>query len=348
GTRNTFEGLQAGRANTTGTDNTYTGHQAGRQLRGSGNVALGSDAGLGSSALTTTIGVDNVTLVGSQAGRLNTADGLMAIGYETGIANTGLYNQFIGYQAGRNNTSGGGNTLMGYAAGNALNSGDDNTFVGRLAGTGTTSGSRLTLLGYDANASSNGLSFATAIGPSARVGASNTMAFGSGNVLAWVFGRASVANSSIALQVGTDSGNGNGAYLTEGGVWTNVSDVNLKENIERVESAQVLGLIRQLPLSRWAYKGTRGETHLGPMAQDFYRLFHLGLNDTSISTIDPAGVALVGVQELAKQNDQLRAENAQLRQQLQAVQAGQATLDARLATLEHAAQLAAPVAQASR
>lgn len=70
----------------------------------------------------------------------------------------------------------------------------------------------------------------------------------------------------------------------------------------------------------------------------------------SISTIDPAGVALVGVQELAKQNDELRAENAQLRQQLQAVQAGQTTLDAHLAALEQAARPGAPVpgAQAFR
>jgi hypothetical protein len=86
------------------------------------------------------------------------------------------------------------------------------------------------------------------------------------------------------------------------------------------------------------------------MAQDFYRLFHLGLNDTSISTIDPAGVALVGVQELAKQNDALKAENAQLRQQLQAVQVGQSALDARLGALEQSTRpaVAAPVAQAAR
>ncbi|UOQ71470.1 tail fiber domain-containing protein [Hymenobacter cellulosilyticus] len=180
------------------------------------------------------------------------------------------------------------------------------------------------------------------------VGDVNAMTFGSTAVTSWNFGRSNNGGAGIALRVGVGATNGNGAYLTAGGVWTNTSDINLKENIQPVESSQVLGLIRQLPLSRWTYKGTAGETHLGPIAQDFYRLFHLGLNETSISTIDPAGVALAGVQELAHQNDQLRAENAQLRQQLQAVQAGQTTLDARLATLERTAQLAMPVAKASR
>jgi hypothetical protein len=49
------------------------------------------------------------------------------------------------------------------------------------------------------------------------------------------------------------------------------------------------------------YKGTDNEYHIGPMAQDFHASFNVGLNNTSISTIDPAGVALIGIQELSKQ-----------------------------------------------
>jgi hypothetical protein len=41
------------------------------------------------------------------------------------------------------------------------------------------------------------------------------------------------------------------------------------------------------------------------VAQDFYALFGLGANDTSISTIDPAGVALVGIQGLNRKFEQL-------------------------------------------
>lgn len=42
------------------------------------------------------------------------------------------------------------------------------------------------------------------------------------------------------------------------------------------------------------------------MAQDFYALFNLGNDDKSISTIDPAGIALAGVQQLKKENDELK------------------------------------------
>jgi septal ring factor EnvC (AmiA/AmiB activator) len=42
------------------------------------------------------------------------------------------------------------------------------------------------------------------------------------------------------------------------------------------------------------------------MAQDFYRLFNTGGDSLAISTIDPAGVALVGVQELKKENEDLK------------------------------------------
>jgi len=50
------------------------------------------------------------------------------------------------------------------------------------------------------------------------------------------------------------------------------------------------------------------------MAQDFTRLFNIGDN-TGISTIDPAGVALIGIQELSKQNEALQEQN-----NLQAIQ----------------------------
>lgn len=36
------------------------------------------------------------------------------------------------------------------------------------------------------------------------------------------------------------------------------------------------------------------------MAQDFYAIFKLGNSDKSISSIDPSGIALIGVQVLAK------------------------------------------------
>ena len=51
------------------------------------------------------------------------------------------------------------------------------------------------------------------------------------------------------------------------------------------------------------------------MAQDFYRIFHTGNDSLAISTIDPAGVALVGVQQLQKENEELKSKLEKLEKQ---------------------------------
>jgi hypothetical protein len=90
-----------------------------------------------------------------------------------------------------------------------------------------------------------------------------------------------------------------GAYVTTGGTWTNASDRNLKENFATITPASILEKIIQLSVTQWNYKGeSASTTHIGPVAQDFYEAFHLGGSNTSISTIDPAGVALLGIQAL--------------------------------------------------
>ncbi len=62
-----------------------------------------------------------------------------------------------------------------------------------------------------------------------------------------------------------------------------------------------------MDISRWKYIGTN-EYHIGPIAEDFYSAFEVGVNNKSISTIDPAGVALLGVQALKEKNDGLKNE----------------------------------------
>ncbi len=98
-----------------------------------------------------------------------------------------------------------------------------------------------------------------------------------------------------------------GAHVTVGGVWTNASDVNLKENFTDVDGEELLEKLSELQISRWNYKSEDKDiTHIGPTAQDFFALFGLGGTDTSISTIDPAGIALIGVQELYKKQKEIQ------------------------------------------
>ncbi|MBI4547124.1 MAG: tail fiber domain-containing protein [Ignavibacteriae bacterium] len=112
-----------------------------------------------------------------------------------------------------------------------------------------------------------------------------------------------------------------GAYLTTGGVWTNASDRNAKENFQPVNGEELLKKVALLPISQWNYKNEKPEVkHIGPMAQDFYRIFHLGEDEKTISTIDPAGIALAAIQELYKKSLEVNDLKAQVNRLQQMVQ----------------------------
>jgi hypothetical protein len=112
-----------------------------------------------------------------------------------------------------------------------------------------------------------------------------------------------------------------GAYLSGAGMWTSVSDRRKKHRFEAVSGEEVLAKLRQLPITRWSYKAESGSVrHLGPMAQDFRRLFGLGRDSVSIGSVDADGVALAGVQALDARTQALQAENAELRARLLALE----------------------------
>jgi trimeric autotransporter adhesin len=105
-----------------------------------------------------------------------------------------------------------------------------------------------------------------------------------------------------------------GAYLSKAGSWTNSSDRNLKENFTQVDGRQLLEKLDQISIDRWNYRvDDRGVTHIGPTAQDFHAAFGVGNDTTSISTIDPSGVALAAIKELHKENTVLKAEVEELK-----------------------------------
>jgi hypothetical protein len=90
-----------------------------------------------------------------------------------------------------------------------------------------------------------------------------------------------------------------GAKLTSGGVWTNASDRDLKENFLPINGEELLEKIEQLPISEWNYKVESDNIrHIGPTAQDFKAIFGVGSDGKSISTVDPSGIALAAIKEL--------------------------------------------------
>jgi hypothetical protein len=99
-----------------------------------------------------------------------------------------------------------------------------------------------------------------------------------------------------------------GAFLSTGGTWTNASDRDLKENFAPVSAEDLLEKIKALEVTSWNYKAESDSiTHIGPMAQDFYRLYGLGNDDTSIATVDGIGVALATIKALQERNEMLEA-----------------------------------------
>jgi len=123
-----------------------------------------------------------------------------------------------------------------------------------------------------------------------------------------------------------------GAFLSDGGTWTNASDRAAKEDFVPIDPSEVLGRVAAMPITRWRYKRDPAVTHLGPVAQDFRAAFGLGLNDTSISTVDEEGVALAAIQGLNAKLDARDALIAEQARQLAEVRAQVAVLTQRLAT----------------
>jgi hypothetical protein len=116
-----------------------------------------------------------------------------------------------------------------------------------------------------------------------------------------------------------------GARLPAGGsAWTTISDSTKKRNLRDVNTKSMLDKVNALPIKQWSYKSQDSAIeHIGPMAQDFWKEFHLGDDSLSISTIDPSGIALAAIQELAKHVNALERENQELRTQMQTIMAEQ-------------------------
>jgi hypothetical protein len=123
------------------------------------------------------------------------------------------------------------------------------------------------------------------------------------------------------------NGPSSGVFLAPGsGSWQSLSDANMKNDFQSLDPVEVLDRVINMPITEWSYKTEGGVRHIGPVAQDFYAAFGLGGDDTRISTVDADGVALAAIQGLHKQLEAEKAENAELRSRLAALEAAVAQL----------------------
>jgi hypothetical protein len=297
GASNVAIGANALQLNTAGSNNVAIGGNTLKSMGGpaaEGNIAIGANAlssatsirgntavGL-ASMMNLNLGNDNTTLgegtlMLQTIGTGNTAIGSAAMREATNSAEKSVS---VGVRAGEK-IAGLGNTFLGYEAG-GLNTGSANVFVGYTAGL---------------DPSSVSVSNSVAIGSGSNVTSSNTVSLGNASTTKWAFGTPTTTNG--VFQVGSTTSNGNGAYLTAGGTWTNASSRAFKEDFQEIDDAELLSKINSLAITQWKYKNT-DEYHIGPIAEDFKKAFNLGVvgDREHISTIDASGVALKGVQAL--------------------------------------------------
>ncbi|PKP22626.1 MAG: hypothetical protein CVU05_03070 [Bacteroidetes bacterium HGW-Bacteroidetes-21] len=333
GQKNIYIGVASGHSNTLGSFNLFLGNEAGyANTTGQNNIFLGYQSGLAN-----TQGENNI-FIGNSAGKSNVGVG----------AFTGDYNTFIGYSSGMSNTDGVSNVFIGDLSGTANQTGNYNVYIGKNSGGQANSGNNVcvgaqtkangnnnVMLGTNAgnmNTGSGNLFIGSGAGTS--VGVSNRLIIENSSDITNPMIEGDFSNNRIAfhrtastypLQVGTTFTNGNGAFLTAGGVWTAGSSRAIKDRYTALDGQSILNKIENMELKGWFYKGTE-EYHIGPFAEDFYQAFGTGDQNVKedlgkyLSATDVSGVAMVAIQEMIKEINSLKKSNEELKLLIQAQQ----------------------------
>jgi hypothetical protein len=210
GTNNTIIGYNAGTAVTSGTTNVLIGEEAGLPITsGFANTQVGYKAGAtgGNANANTFIGylcgnniaAGNNTAVGQlamQAGASSPAVNNVAVGVLSlaSVSNGGA-NVAVGYKALEDHTDQGGgsagaysyNTGIGYEAGKNITTGYVNTMLGGSTGGGITTGAFNTALGFEAYNTGN-YSNSTCVGSSSAVTGSNQVQLGDSSTTTYAYG----------------------------------------------------------------------------------------------------------------------------------------------------------------
>ena len=125
---------------------TLVGYQAGKINSGKYNTFYGYQAGLSNTTGDGNLFLGHVAGYANTTGRQN-----IFIGPYNGINNTtGSYNQFVGFQSGQYNTTGSENTFSGYQSGQSNTTGSTNYFSGMYSGNNNTTGNQNHFVGYKA------------------------------------------------------------------------------------------------------------------------------------------------------------------------------------------------------
>jgi hypothetical protein len=305
---------------------------------GFGNAANGDYSAVAGGQLNTASGPYSTVAGGylnsaSGAGVSAVAGGELNAASGTGSAVAGGFNNSASgidsaVAGGSNNTASGGGSAVAGGGGNTA-SGTGSAVAG--GGGNTASGNYSFAAGRQAKATQGG-SFVWGDMTSSDLTSPAANSFtvrASGGI--WLG-----TNSSPAITAGHFIDTSTLGYLSTAGVWTDNSDRTLKHDFRPLDRSSVLEKIARMPITSWSYKAEEPSIrHIGPMAQDFYSAFGLGLDDKHIGTIDEGGVALAAIQGLYQLNKALRRANRTLEVQLHAQNARLNKLERAMSALSH-------------
>jgi len=106
------------------------------------------------------------------------------------------------------------------------------------------------------------------------------------------------------------------------------SGYSLVEHLANASPKEVLAKLVRIPIYTWNYNWDAPDIrHLGPMSQDFYAAFGVGVDDQSICYIDSIGVCLASIQALNEMVQETAARMERQQKQLDAQAAAIAELE---------------------
>jgi len=271
----------------------------------------------------------NIGVASTATGRATTASGFGSTATGGFTIASGDYSLAMGYQtiaAGEMSTATGINTdasgRYSTAIGAATHaSGAESTAMGSVT---TASGFASMAMGRGTTASGD---YSTAIGRNVSTNSySGSFIYGDASSRTTAVNTAdnqfvAVASGGVYFFTSPDRSTGVGV-APGGGSWFVLSDRNAKTAVQPVDGRDVLKKVAALPLNTWQYKAQDEKyRHMGPMAQDFYSVFHLGESDKFIDMVDADGVALAAIQglnaELVEKNREISALHAEITEQAQ-------------------------------
>ncbi len=351
GPDNAFFGSEAG-LNTTAWANSFFGRSAGlSNTTGPYNCFFGFEAGYSN-----TTAIAN-SFFGDRSGRANTTGATNSFfGASAGRSNTiGAQNSFFGVGSGGNNTGGSDNSFFGDQSGSSNTVESGNTFIGTLSN-GAAGIANATALGYRAGVTqanslvlgsipnvNQGTSYVNVgngtttpyysihvmrTGANAAVmaqrtdGAANYMNAGPNYAN---FGSANnyplrlTVNATWRLQLNLDNSLAmvNGATCTAGGVWTDSSSREVKDNISALSSQEAIETLDGLSPVKFNYKADQTERYVGFIAEEVPDL--VAMKDRrSLSPMDIIAVLTKVVQEQQAELAGLKTEVETLKALLRA------------------------------